>query len=461
VRLHAFDDSGDFCHNDGNTFPTAAYNRKLHSRDLTMVTKKIQQDGTATEAARARLRPMDIELERHWDRNEVVHGMPIYCKTKRKKSHGDRHRFLKKLLSRMAPQRLFSYTDATTSDDCVSDSSTAATESTGASDDSILSVSALSEKEDFSGYAPSQEEDAMISHNDMLRISHTHHPQAQDCNGHDMESKRSECHLASLLKYILIGRADAKAEFHMATTPWHWILSHDEAVELVLLTQEQNNHETDKVTIHSMTESHQPAKATPFNDEQDALPLMERRLLATGLVSLDDFEFVVEDDDPGNTSCGCGNISDNDSHVSNVKTGVWEVTTFGRDKDVTPTISYTVTAIRMEDRVDTKKLRKAVFGVGQQHRRRPKVSLAPKDVAERLVGFKSGTMAPICHSTNMILCLEESILDPNVGLDQQWLHVGCGMACRCLSIRANKFLEIAKTSGGVKECPLIRVQKTQ
>jgi hypothetical protein len=54
----------------------------------------------------------------------------------------------------------------------------------------------------------------------------------------------------------------------------------------------------------------------------------------------------------------------------------------------------------MEDKVDTKKLRKAIFA-GKTFSPRLKLSLAPTEIAEKLAGFQSGTMAPICHTVDM------------------------------------------------------------
>jgi prolyl-tRNA editing enzyme YbaK/EbsC (Cys-tRNA(Pro) deacylase) len=86
----------------------------------------------------------------------------------------------------------------------------------------------------------------------------------------------------------------------------------------------------------------------------------------------------------------------------------------------------------MEDKVDTKKLRKAIFA-GKTFSRRPKLSLAPTEIAEKLAGFQSGTMAPICHTVDMKLFLEESII-ANIDTTTHKINVGSGMFGKCLSI---------------------------
>jgi len=152
---------------------------------------------------------------------------------------------------------------------------------------------------------------------------------------------------------------------------------------------------------------------------------------------------------------------ENDTHTGNlthVKTGVWQVTCFHADG--TPQKPhYIVTAVSMDDRVDTKKLRKAIFtGQTTTHLMRPKLALAPTEIAEELVGFQSGTMAPICHSVDIKLFMEESIVaDAGAG---HRLNVGSGMQGKCLSISIDKFMEIANLNPeGMLLCSLVRKAK--
>jgi prolyl-tRNA editing enzyme YbaK/EbsC (Cys-tRNA(Pro) deacylase) len=192
-------------------------------------------------------------------------------------------------------------------------------------------------------------------------------------------------------------------------------------------------------------------------------PLMQTRLLKTGIVkSAPDFEFVV--DRVSKEVLGLEASSEekkdeseqNEENVTHVKTGVWQVLCF--DNEGNPLCPfYVVTGVSMDDRVDTKKLRKAIFS-GQSYGRRPKLSMAPTEIAEELTGYKSGTMAPICHSVDSKLFLEESIASVD-----DWdhkLNVGSGMFGKCLSISADKFLQIAKANPkGVEICSLIAKKK--
>ena len=132
-----------------------------------------------------------------------------------------------------------------------------------------------------------------------------------------------------------------------------------------------------------------------------------------------------------------------DENVAHVKTGIWQVIEI--DDDGTPlTPFYVVTGVLMTDTVDNKKLRRAIFA-GKKQKRRPKISLAPTDIAERLAGCRSGTIAPICHLDTMKLYLEESIV--NSAADNTRVAVGSGMFGTCLSIELGKFLEIAERQG--------------
>jgi prolyl-tRNA editing enzyme YbaK/EbsC (Cys-tRNA(Pro) deacylase) len=196
---------------------------------------------------------------------------------------------------------------------------------------------------------------------------------------------------------------------------------------------------------------------------RDDVFLMEHRLLGTGKVTRKDFDFV-----PDYVSKEVLHLIDEEKKlemektadkngVSHVKTGIWEVTSFeddGRPKET----YYVVTGVSMEDRVDTKKLRKYVFA-GQQHRRRPKIDMAPTDIAEGLAGYRSGTMAPICHTQNMKLFLEESLME-RVDDENHRLNVGSGVFGKCLSISPKNFLAIAEANPkGLEICPIIRTAK--
>ena len=195
---------------------------------------------------------------------------------------------------------------------------------------------------------------------------------------------------------------------------------------------------------------------TDFEDGEN-VALMQRRLLKTGVVhTMDDFEFVVD----RVSKEVADDFTDeekrvNIDHTTHVKTGVWQVTCFETNGNPQPSY-FVVTGVSMDDRVDTKKLRKALFA-GQTHTRRPKLTLAPTKIAEGLVGFQSGTMAPICHTVNMKLFLEESVIPSNADLSVHKLNVGSGMFGKCLSISAEIFIKIAKlNSQGFEICKIVK-----
>ena len=193
-------------------------------------------------------------------------------------------------------------------------------------------------------------------------------------------------------------------------------------------------------------------------EEDDNVPLMQTRLFESGvIISTDDFAFVVDkvSKEVINNFTDAERENEDPNMMAHVKTGVWQVTCL--NDDGTPQAPfYIVTGVCMEDKVDTKKLRKAIFA-GKTFSRRPKLSLAPTEIAEKLAGFQSGTMAPICHTVHMKLFLEESII---ANIDTTTLNVGSGMFGKCLSISTDKFLEIAKANPkGVEVCSLIKKSK--
>jgi hypothetical protein len=220
--------------------------------------------------------------------------------------------------------------------------------------------------------------------------------------------------------------------------------------EQIIITQPlQTLTDNVEVSLVSVTQKLEAIQDTSKYREE--LPLMARRLLATGLVTMDDFEFVpdyvsneISNNFNGSSLVTCGHhgnngISCNKSQIAHVKTGVWEVVheTGGENPIENDNDSnnnkeerfFVVTAVAMEDRVDTKKLRQAVFGKGagngQPTRCKPKLNMAPTPLAEGLVGFKSGTMAPICHTQRMALFIEESLLR-DVDVNQQNDEDGVG-----------------------------------
>lgn len=225
-------------------------------------------------------------------------------------------------------------------------------------------------------------------------------------------------------------------------------------------TQKAHDLVFDEAATACTIRSESSSLSSHSSDSSKAAPsLMERRLLDTGLVKRGDFDFVADfvskevlhlaeekkDDEYDATQ---------DKNVAHVKTGIWEVTSLEDDGTPRPPY-YIVTGVSMDDRVDTKKLRKFVFA-GQEHTRRPKLAMAPAEIAEVLAGYKSGTMAPICHTKGMQLFLEESLVK-DVDRNTHKLNVGSGMFGKCLSISAKHFLEIAKSNPkGLEICPIIR-----
>ena len=210
------------------------------------------------------------------------------------------------------------------------------------------------------------------------------------------------------------------------------------------------------VVVRNTNEQHGNAVWTDFEVTEN-IPLIQSRLFHTGVIeSLDDFEFVAD----RVSKEVAANFTDEETHTemehtTHVKTGVWQVTCFDKQGNAQPSF-FVVTGVAMDDRVDTKKLRNAMFA-GQTHNRRPKLSLAPTKIAEELAGYRSGTMAPICHTVDMKLYLEESIIPSTADPSLHKLIMGSGMFGKCLSIPADKFLKIVKGNPkGFEICSIVK-----
>lgn len=247
-------------------------------------------------------------------------------------------------------------------------------------------------------------------------------------------------------------------EFELSSGAAYY-LTDDEEVELVILAQQVEAAESFMSTLLHKNDS---------QCKQD-VPLMETRLLNSGLIARKEFAFVVDkvSKEVKDQYTDDGDPAEDDERVTHVKTGVWEVICYESIENggAPQPPFYVVTGVSMDDRIDTKKLRKAIFGTasggGGSITRRPLLAMAATEVAEELVGFQSGTMAPICHTTNMALFLEESIVSNVAGsLSNHRLNVGSGMFGKCLSIPLDTFLDIAAANPkGIQLSHLIQTKK--
>ncbi len=210
---------------------------------------------------------------------------------------------------------------------------------------------------------------------------------------------------------------------------------------------------------------------TSVESTSSPIPLIKSRIMDMAVMDVNNIEFVP--DRVSKEVIGCSDHKDPEeehesdtNNVIHVKTGVWQVTCL-EDDGSPQSPFYAVTAVSMSDRVDTKKLRKALFS-DKTFKRRPKVIMAPTDIAERLTGYKSGTMAPICHSVNSKLFVEESIVrseeesnSHNVHSNTLRINVGSGMFGKCLSVPLQDFIRIGEANPeGIKICPLIQRRRT-
>ena len=217
------------------------------------------------------------------------------------------------------------------------------------------------------------------------------------------------------------------------------------------------NESNDTKEDPSDTSSSNIEISLPLEDE----PLIQTRLFETGLIeSTKDFSFTTDKVSKEVQHLYEQAENESERNVTHVKTGIWQVICYD-EMDGSPLDPfYIVTGVSMDDRVDTKKLRQAIFaGSKKSYKKRPKVQLAPKPIAEELAGFKSGTIAPILHSSNMKLYLEETVANTADGHE---LAMGSGMFGKCLSLKTQKFLGIARANPkGMEAVPLIQVKKNK
>lgn len=195
------------------------------------------------------------------------------------------------------------------------------------------------------------------------------------------------------------------------------------------------------------------------NDTNTEIPLIKWRLMQLG-IDTGDIHFV--EDRVSKEVVGLQQSKEpkeEELHISHVKTGIWQVTVPSVNEDDNDSTFYIVTGVSMSDRVDTKKLRRAL-SKDHSFTRKPKLKMAPQHIAEELAGYVSGTMAPILHTVPLKLYLEESLVEDILDMQQHRYNVGSGMFGKCLSIKANMFLEVAKMgSDGLTLCPIIQKKR--
>lgn len=301
-------------------------------------------------------------------------------------------------------------------------------------------------------------------------------PWPNEANNNTQENIGFECYAAfedpaaanDSIKYPNDDEFPSIDKHHEGKKRFEWLKRHlgirRKIQQLKMTPRDDVSVSTATTAASSAVLSEHSVDSISSTETQGDIPLIQQRLLESGveLETPRDFEFVADTVSKEVIALEGFSTSDmqedDDPNVKHVKTGIWQVTCL--DSDGAPQEPfYIVTGVCMEDKVDTKKLRKAVFA-GQKHSRRPKLSLAPTPIAEELAGFQSGTMAPICHSVKMKLFLEESIVSGGADLSEVKINCGSGMFGECLSISAGKFLEVAKMNPkGIEICPIIRKAK--
>jgi prolyl-tRNA editing enzyme YbaK/EbsC (Cys-tRNA(Pro) deacylase) len=242
-----------------------------------------------------------------------------------------------------------------------------------------------------------------------------------------------------LLLLLLTNQIELSSSFSPCTLPNFLSTLEDRTTQTRVMIKPTNSLQDDSLEV--------------IDSEIEAYPLLQSRLVNSGLVnSTNDFRFVMDRDWERLESIGADDDEDekkdnpeskDNDDVLEIKTLVWQVTCYEMSTQ------YIVTALRMADKVDGSRMRDILFQ-DMPFDASPRLALAPRDVAERLTGFQSGTMPPICHTEDMKLYVEETIaaMDKN-----EMVSIGSGVPGCSVFLKLDGLLRIAERSEkGVLVC---------
>jgi len=166
--------------------------------------------------------------------------------------------------------------------------------------------------------------------------------------------------------------------------------------------------------------------------------LMRSRLLSSETITSSSFRLEHDNSEQQQT--------DDIHNVIRVKTLIWEVL---YSNDTQRNKAYIVTALGINDKVSVGCLENLVRKSYSCSCPSLKIciSLAPREVAEDLTGYESGTMAPICHTTPMPLYIDESIIRERRTKNTTIVSVGCGTMGHSLFLKLDDMMKIAETIG--------------
>ena len=210
--------------------------------------------------------------------------------------------------------------------------------------------------------------------------------------------------------------------------------------------------------------------------------LLQRRLYErhelplSDAIVVRDCDYDDDDDDEEKKeepSFGRIDSTGKDGVVVEIKTLVWEVQAimegcYGEGMasaiaSASPTATakstqnfYVVTALQMKDKIDMRKLKDLVLENTKTRALKSirSIQLAPLEVAERLTGYQSGCMPPICHTNDdgdsMDLYVDQSIFDIySEDLEQRqnntkiFASIGSGIPGNSLVLPLPQFLRVA------------------
>ena len=205
-------------------------------------------------------------------------------------------------------------------------------------------------------------------------------------------------------------------------------------------------------------------------DSSSRMDLLDSRLQNLGASK---YYFVELEDDNIDEEKKDGASAASAAEPVHVKTLIWEAVLVVRCSSGTGRIieevvdHHFVTALRVEDRVDLQRLYDLVKehtlessseGADEQQQRRLLLRLAARDVAEDLVGYVSGTMPPMAHSTSMPLYIDDTVASlPSSSL----VSVGAGDMRYDLYMPTEEMLRVAHMSSSVVHAAALSLQKAR
>ncbi|CAB9522202.1 Ankyrin repeat [Seminavis robusta] len=206
--------------------------------------------------------------------------------------------------------------------------------------------------------------------------------------------------------------------------------------------------------------------------DPSTIPLLQQRLMDAG-VPLEEMSLVgdqtEEQQDEQHTATE-GKSAEDNIHIVNIKTLVWQVQVTSASgtttattplpqlddtNDTQPYYYYVVAALPIQETVDVPRLGNLVAKHLRYSHQVEFLSMAPREVAESLTGFTSGCMPPIGHTTtkHLPLFVDSSMIqarDEQPSNQVVMASIGSGIPGKSLLLPLQQLLQVAAKTGGVR-----------